>query len=87
LHARLIFYLDRSRAISSALYYRTLFSFYVHAIRSTFLTPDEFSPTALMLHMERMRSPACLLSNKNLSGDEIANVNFYAVRPEAIPIR
>ena len=23
--------------------------------------------------------------NKNSSGDEIANVNFYAVRPEAIP--
>jgi len=24
---------------------------------------------------------------KNSSGDEIANVNFYAVRPEATPIR
>ena len=26
-------------------------------------------------------------SNKNSSGDEIANVNFYAVHPEAIRIR
>ena len=26
-------------------------------------------------------------SNKNSSGDEIANVNFYAVRPEATQIR
>jgi len=26
-------------------------------------------------------------SNKNSSGDEIANVNFYAVRPEATRIR
>jgi len=25
--------------------------------------------------------------DKNLSGDEIANVNFYAVRPEATQIR
>jgi len=25
--------------------------------------------------------------NKNSSGDEIANVNFYAVRPEATRIR
>jgi len=25
--------------------------------------------------------------NKNSSGDEIANVNFYAVRPEATQIR
>ena len=25
--------------------------------------------------------------SKNSSGDEIANVNFYAVRPEAIRIR
>jgi len=25
--------------------------------------------------------------NKNSSGDEIANVNFYALRPEAIRIR
>ena len=25
--------------------------------------------------------------NKNSSGDEIANVNFYAVRPEATGIR
>jgi len=28
-----------------------------------------------------------LLQNKNSSGDEIANVNFYAVRPEATRIR
>jgi len=27
------------------------------------------------------------LRNKNSSGDEIANVNFYAVRPEATRIR
>ena len=26
-------------------------------------------------------------NNKNSSGDEIANVNFYAVRPEATRIR
>jgi len=26
-------------------------------------------------------------NNKNWSGDEIANVNFYAVRPEATRIR
>jgi len=26
-------------------------------------------------------------ANKNSSGDEIANVNFYAVRPEASRIR
>jgi len=25
------------------------------------------------------------INDKNSSGDEIANVNFYAVRPEAIP--
>jgi len=28
-----------------------------------------------------------LKNNKNSSGDEIANVNFYAVRPEANRIR
>jgi len=28
-----------------------------------------------------------LNNNKNSSGDEIANVNFYAVRPEATRIR
>jgi len=28
-----------------------------------------------------------LPENKNSSGDEIANVNFYAVRPEATRIR
>jgi len=28
-----------------------------------------------------------LKKNKNSSGDEIANVNFYAVRPEATQIR
>jgi len=27
------------------------------------------------------------VKNKNSSGDEIANVNFYAVRPEATLIR
>jgi len=27
------------------------------------------------------------ICNKNSSGDEIANVNFYAVRPEATRIR
>jgi len=27
------------------------------------------------------------MNNKNSSGDEIANVNFYAVRPEATRIR
>jgi len=25
------------------------------------------------------------IDNKNSSGDEIANVNFYAVRPESYP--
>jgi len=30
---------------------------------------------------------ALTFSNKNSSGDEIANVNFYAVRPEATRIR
>jgi len=28
-----------------------------------------------------------IVNNKNSSGDEIANVNFYAVRPEATRIR
>jgi len=28
-----------------------------------------------------------IIINKNSSGDEIANVNFYAVRPEATRIR
>jgi len=34
-------------------------------------------------------SPLCgfLIFNKNSSGDEIANVNFYAVRPETNRIR
>jgi len=27
------------------------------------------------------------MENKNSSGDEIANVNFYAVRPEGTQIR
>jgi len=27
------------------------------------------------------------MTNKNSSGDEIANVNFYAVHPEATQIR
>jgi len=33
-----------------------------------------------------MGSPYTFI-NKNSSGDEIANVNFYAVRPEATQIR
>ena len=31
-------------------------------------------------------SSSCMI-NRNSSGDEIANVNFYAVRPEATRIR
>jgi len=33
----------------------------------------------------RLHSPSST-TNKNSSGDEIANVNFYAVRPEATGI-
>ena len=32
-------------------------------------------------------APLLLLNYKNSSGDEIANVNVYAVRPEATRIR
>jgi len=41
-----------------------------------------FSPTLCLLHMLVMPS-----KNKNSSGDETANVNFYAVRPDATRIR
>jgi len=34
-----------------------------------------------------LRAPSTGNTNKNSSGDEIANVNFYAVRPEATRIR
>jgi len=34
-----------------------------------------------------LRATAYPMYNKNSSGDEIANVNFYAVRPEATQIR
>ena len=49
-------------------------------------TPRSVQP---FLHSSRHRVPilynVCL--NKNSSGDDIANVNFYAVRPEAKRIR
>jgi len=35
-------------------------------------------------HFQKMRMVAIL--NKNSSGEEIANVNFYALRPEATRI-
>jgi len=46
-----------------------------------------------MRHWSKYLEEKCIFTgmyksnNKNSSGDEIANVNFYAVRPEATRIR
>jgi len=44
----------------------------------------------IVKQLHRFQNPLLIVSdhiNKNSSGDEIANVNFYAVRPEATRIR
>ena len=51
---------------------------------------DRLTPRTLayLYYIGRMAPRAPVqLCNKNSSGDEIANVNFYAVRPEATRIR
>jgi len=41
-----------------------------------------------MIHVNKIRCDVYRAKQyKNSSGDEIANVNFYAVRPEATRIR
>jgi len=48
---------------------------------------ESFEFTSVLCHCWLDVSKSTLFINKNSSGDEIANVNFYAVHPEATRIR
>jgi len=52
-----------------------------------FLTQPESSTQTASPSVQPFLHGSSLCQNKNSSGDEIANVNFYAVRPEATRIR
>ena len=51
------------------------------------LDDESFEFTSVLCRCWLDERKTILFINKNSSGDEIANVNFYAVRPEATRIR